>query len=545
LISNPRTFPARLLALSLLPLLGPGACRSPDAHRRSADREVYEIIRERREALAAGGPFSIDPPEDSLRDRLLAGEAVGHPPTLVDCLNAAAENSRDYRARRESLYLSALDLTLERWNFSAKGSGTIEGFVEGQGRTGQSHGILSDWGITKLLGSGLSVAGNLGLDLTRDLGQGDGWKALSDLSLTVTQPLLRGFGEEIVREPLTQAERNVLYEARSYERFRRTFAFDVASRFFRILEQRATLENEESNYEGLQTLRQRNEAFAEAGLLNDIQVDQARQDELRARNRVIDARRNLESALDDFKFFLGLPIEAEFSVDAEGLLELEAWKELELEFPEEEVVEVALARRLDHLTTADRVVDAERRVRVAADALRPGLGLAVSGSAASDSGQPLDYSGDASDWSVSLELDLALERLPERNAYRAALIAFEGARRAAEASADGIRSDLRDSIRRLAAGRESYEIQTGAVVLAERRVESAQLNLEAGRASTRDVLEAQEDLLGARNAASSALTEYVLSGLALYRDMELVCVTPEGIDIDPTPLLEAIGGSQP
>jgi outer membrane protein TolC len=238
-------------------------------------------------------------------------------------------------------------------------------------------------------------------------------------------------------------------------------------------------------------------------------------------------------------------VEAEVAIDAAGLLELSAWPELELEFPETEVVEVALARRLDHLTNVDQVADAERRVHVAADALRPGLGFTTIVDGTSDRGSPLDYSGDDLDWRVSLELDLALDRLPERNAYRAALIVFEAARRAAEASADAIRSDLRESIRRLAAARETYDIQTGAVVLAERRVESAQLNLEAGRASTRDVLEAQEDLLGARNAASSALTDYILSGLSLYRDMELVRVTDEGLDVDPAALLEEIGNSSP
>ena len=38
--------------------------------------------------------------------------------------------------------------------------------------------------------------------------------AASVLSLGFTQPLLQGFGERIAREPLTQAERNVIYEMR-------------------------------------------------------------------------------------------------------------------------------------------------------------------------------------------------------------------------------------------------------------------------------------------------------------------------------------------
>src|SRR5207247_5624988 len=53
---------------------------------------------------------------------------------------------------------------------------------------------------------------------------------------TLTQPLLRGFGTEIVREPLTQAERNVTYQVRSFERFRRTFAVRVITAYYRVLQ---------------------------------------------------------------------------------------------------------------------------------------------------------------------------------------------------------------------------------------------------------------------------------------------------------------------
>ncbi len=542
---SPAFSPGLLAALSSLLAWGAVACRSAGEHRRGADLEVYEIIRERREELAAGEPFTIVAPETTLRQRILSGEVVPLSVDLVECLAIAAENSREYRARREALYLVALDLTLEHWRFSVQETGTIEGFIEGQGNDTDSRGVLSTLGLSKLLGSGLAFAGDIGFDLVRDLGSGDGWDALSNLSLNVTQPLLRGFGESVVREPLTQAERDVLYEARAYERFRRTFAFDVASRFLRILEQRSTLENEERNYEGLIRLRERNEAFAQAGLLNDIQVDQARQDELRARNRVIDVQRNLEAMLDEFMVFLGLPVPVEIALDPRELLELEAWKPLELEFPEAAVFEVALTSRLDYLTALDRVFDAERKVLVAEDALRPGLDLRLAGTATSEADEPLNYPGDSFNWDASLELDLALDRLPQRNAYRASLIVLEANRRGVEEGGDRIRADLRDAIRRLEVARESLEIQTGAVALAERRVESAELNLEAGRASTRDVLEAQEDLLAARNAATGALTDYVLAGLELYRDMELLRVTPEGIEIDPTPLLEEAGILQP
>jgi outer membrane protein TolC len=76
-------------------------------------------------------------------------------------------------------------------------------------------------------------------------------------------------------------------------------------------------------------------------------------------------------------------------------------------------------------------------------------------------------------------------------------------------------------------------------VLNERRIESANLNLQAGRASTRDILEAQQALVDARNSLTSARVDYYLSQLALWRDMELLRVEDQGLrfareGLDPT-----------
>ncbi len=531
---------APFVALSLV-----AGCRAPAVHVRDADREVYEIVRERREELAAGSPFTIARPDSTLRDRLLAGDVLDEPLDLMASLEIAAENSRQYQAQRERLYLAALDLTLERWEFSVKETGTFGAFLNGTGDDANTAGIFSLVGLRKLLGTGMSIIGDASIDLVRDVGHADAWDAVSNLSLNITQPFLRGFGRDIVTEPLTQAERNVLYEARAYERFRRTFAFDVSSRFFSILQREKVLENQIQNYDGLVVLRKRNEAFAEAGRLNEIQVDQARQNELSTENRVIETRQGLEAALDDFKFFLGLPIDTAIELDAGELLTLETWEELDVEFDEEDVLDVALSQRLDYLTDRDLVEDAERRVKVAADALRMGMDLELGASATSESNDLLDYRGSNVNWDATLTFDLPFDRLRERNTYRASLIALDVARRSAEESADAIRADLRDSIRRLSVAREGYAIQSGAVALAERRVESAQLNLEAGRADTRDVLEAQEDLVAAQNGTASAITEYILSGLGLYRDMELLRVSERGIEIDTEPLLARSEGVTP
>jgi outer membrane protein TolC len=512
-------------------------CKNAEEWRADADREVGEILAERQAELGVEEPFELERPAETLRTRLLAGLAEGRAELLtldlVAALEVAAENSREWQDQRERLFRSALDLTLTRWDYAVQERGTLSAFLDGTGSTAESQGFLSNFNLFKLLGWGTRFTGDIGLDFLRDVGSGDGWDAVSHLSLNITQPILRGFGRSIVEEPLTQGERDVLYEARAYERFRRTFAVRIADSFFRVLEQVDRLENEEANFQNLVKLRERNEAFAEAGRLTDIQVDQARQDEFRARDRLISARRDLEGALDDFKLTLGLPIEVELALDEGGLRALEAWHGLRVDLEEHDVVALALLQRLDHLTVIDRLVDADRGVVVAADALRTGLDLGLSADLDSAEGRPLALHGDDIRWGLDLGLDLPIDRIPERNAYRRALIARDAAERDVERSIDTVRAELRDALRRLAAARASYEIQEGAVVLAERRIESAALNLEAGRASTRDLLEAQDDLLTAQNDLAANLTDTILAGLALYRDMELLDVGEQGILIDP------------
>ncbi len=539
-------YPTALLVVGVL--LGVTSCRTAGEHRLDADREVYEILKERLEQLGAGGSFTIDPPENSLRSRVLAGEfgEEGPPPfDLEACLLIAAESNRSYQDRRETLYGAALSLTMERWDFSVQETGSFGAFLSGDGTEAQSTGVFSALGISRLLGLGTRIVGDATIDLARDVSRADAWGAVSNLSLNVTQPLLRGFGRDIVREPLTQAERNVLYAARTYERFRRTFTFDVASRYYRLLESYDRLDNENANLDRIIELRMRNEAMAEAGRVSDMDVGEAHQDELSGETRVLEAERSLEASLDDFKLFLGLPIETHIVLDLEGDEPLVSTEVLEFDVVEEEAVAVALAERLDHLTIVDRVADAERSLHIATDNLRAGLGISASVGATSEENNLADYRRRNMDWQLGLDLDMPWDQLPERNSYRSALISLDQAVRSAEESADTIRADLRDAIRTIETAQTTLEIEEGAVELARRRVESTQLSLEAGRADTRQVLDAQNSLIQAENSLIRARTDHTLAGLTLYRDMELLRIEEGGIRIDMAPLEDIRNGQQP
>ena len=56
----------------------------------------------------------------------------------------------------------------------------------------------------------------------------------ADLIFNADIPLLRGAGM-VAREDLIQAERNMVYAARDFERFRRTFLFDITTEFLNLV----------------------------------------------------------------------------------------------------------------------------------------------------------------------------------------------------------------------------------------------------------------------------------------------------------------------
>ena len=538
---------ARTSALVALIALLVTACMAPGDYSAAADRDAYSLVAARRADIQESpDSFRLETPKGSLRSRLLAGEAPpDHPLALAEILEIAAENSRDFQERRESLYLSALDLTLEQWDLGWIPGAEATFAQSGTGSSSTLQDGTADLGLSKIFGTGGQLLAGLGLEFVRTLGAPGGWTSAGTLSLSFVQPLLRGAGRRIILEPLTQAQRDLVYEVRSYERFRRTFAVDVATRYYQVLQQMDSAHNAEMNFQNLQVLADRNRALAEAGRLDDLEVDQVRQDELRSLDRLLSTRAGLKQAEDSFKLFLGLPIATDLTFDPSELDRLREEEPVPENWSEQLVIEVALQARLDHLTILDEVDDAHRKAEIAGDALRAGLDFTMTAETLSASGRPLDFDLGDSTWTAALGLDLPLDRMAERNAYRASQISHESRRRAAEALGDSIRAALRDALRETEISLRSYGIQRDAVTLAERRVESTSMRLEAGRADTRDILEAEEALLDSRNSLTNVMVDYQLALLALHLDTEHLEVDETGIVLRPLAASGHTSGVEP
>lgn len=449
--------------------------------------------------------------------------------TLPEALNVAARNDRTYQSFKETVFTTALELDSKLFLFETTFSGMMLGSLSDRVSGSDPRiSVASEADFRRRLEGGTVIAGNLALDVSRLLSSE--WSSLGivgDLSMTI--PLLRGAGREIVREPLTQAERNLVYAIRRFEYYRQTYAITVTQNFYDVLEYAQRLKNAKDNERNLTLNSKRATMLFEAGRRSSIEADQAKSQLLYARESVVAMKRSYETKLDNFKLLLGLPPDARVEVDEQELEKLNAEIQQASDegtgggrlFPDEEdVCSIALSRRLDLMNTRDKLADAERAVKVAEDMLRADVAIVGRG----DTSRSVALNSSAEDgggegWRFSLRADWPWNRRIERNTYKKQLVALEQTKREIEEKEDSVKAAIRNGLRSLAAAESTYKIRSDGLRVAKIRVESTAMFMESGRVIMRDVLEAQKALLSAQDDLCAAVVGWRMRELELRRDM--------------------------
>lgn len=517
----PRRLAPLLLApaLLLLPFLGGCRSNSPAA----ADREAYGALAQRRlQVPEATGSLHVE-----AADRLAASLRVQQTfrLSLDDAVSLALAVSRDFRREREDVYLAALDLTLARNRYRplpfASGGSALDLMEDGS-----TVRVGGEGGFTQRLANGGVFALGLALNVLKNLSGNPIRTAQTVLDANLTLPILRGSGPLVELEPLRQAERSTIYALRSFARFQQELRVRIASQYFAVLALRDTWQNEERAYESLRVLVDEQTVRAEAGKIAEFQLDQARQDLLRADDRRQRARRRFDDAKDQLKVDLAIPVLAEIELEGEALERLRNEEPTRPSYDLDTALKRSSRARLDLRNARDQTQDAIRQIEVARDALRAGLDLSIGGALRSPSDRPLDIENATADALLGLDVDLPLERTAERNALRRAWITARRVGRTEERLEDQVYLAVRAGWRRLLEAERSIAIQKEGVRLAERRVESTTLLLEQGSATIRDRLEAEDARVQARNALTSALVDFAVTLLEVERDIGTLPVVP-------------------
>ena len=262
-------------------------------------------------------------------------------------------HSPDLQAQRETLYLSALDVSLQRFGFDSQLFAGFNNFLETTGNlgtgTGQSETLIGGalgpnsegltlqrmgvTGATFMAGFANTLMFNLSGNNTQTAG------GLFDFS--IIQPLLLNAGRERILESLTQSERTLLANVRQYERFRRGFYLQIATGrspgagpnqfgnfpalptgaslaaggYFGLLQQQQLIRNLEFNLRLLEGVLVQFRTFYDEDRIDSLQVRQFEDTVFQQQQSLLNAKVSYQSALDDFKQLLGLPAYLEIVIE--------------------------------------------------------------------------------------------------------------------------------------------------------------------------------------------------------------------------------------
>lgn len=346
---------------------------------------------------------------------------------------------------------------------------------------------------------------------------------ISEGRLSLVQPLLRNFGREVTEQAILFAVKDRQQERENLREQAFTLVRDVRNAYFDVLRYRDSLAYRETSVELARQVLKENRARVEAGVLPPVENLEAEVGLQLRERELLDARRSYEDALDRLTLLLNLTEQVEVSENAPP--------ELPLEVNEVDGLQSALQWRPDVLRRIREIERLELSERVAKNRSLPELNL---GASYGHSGLARSYRDDLEDlasgsypnWEVGLTFSYPLENTEARNELLRTRILLRGNRTLLGQLRAEIRKEIRAASRDLEVSRKKIDVTDLSTRLARERLQTLLKRKEVGLATTRDVLEGEEDLAQSRTdhiAAvadyNAAVTEYLrATGLLLERE---------------------------
>jgi hypothetical protein len=281
------------------------------------------------------------------------GKKSGYLITWPQAVELGLVSNTTYQRIREDLYLAALPVTQERFSFAYQWA-AVENAIRQWAGPQSSVGRQNYWslgtavGFRKLFSTGALLTAAFANNTVFNFNSASppGFTSMSKVSLDLVQPLLQGGGKAVTLEPLTRAERNLLYEMRAFARFREQFyvavsigssvpsdlasasgastsgspisalaALGIASTdvsggfvgYLSTLYRELDMAADKRYVTDLESALKLFEGLQEGGQVAPIQVAQVTSTLLSARNTVLSDQQFVANALDQFKLILGLP----------------------------------------------------------------------------------------------------------------------------------------------------------------------------------------------------------------------------------------------
>ncbi len=332
----------------------------------------------------------------------------------------------------------------------------------------------------------------------------------ADTTLTVSQPLLRGFGRSVSRRSLTNSEMRRVDADRALSLAEQQVALDVASAYYRLVSQEAFVAVARQSVDRARKLRDASEAKLDAGIVSQLDVLRAQQLVAQAETQLFDAQSGIEDARDQLLQLVGRKASDPFDVQTQ--IPMADSPPIDVD----RATQVALQNRLDLQSRTAERSEADQQLRFTRNQLLPqvDMNLALTRRLPADSFAQ-SFGLDGFRFATFFTIAMPVDRTAQQVAFQTALLDRDRRARELTTLERQISTDVRRSLReheRLVRGIIAADTS---IEIGRREVEVAQFRYERGLSNNLDVVSAESNLLAAESRRIQALADAAVSRLRL------------------------------
>jgi outer membrane protein TolC len=432
------------------------------------------------------------------------------PVTLGDAVNEALVKNERLVNQADTIAQADLGLRLARNTFRPKVTPNIFGSFGRTDVSSQTYRV----DVSQKLVTGTELRLSTGTASAQIPGPVESASDLlfynADTTLTLSQPLLRGFGRSVTRRGLNAAELRKEDAQRLQTLSEQQVAVDVAAAYYRVVSQQALVEVARQSLTRARRLRDASEAKLDAGLVSQLDALRSQQLVSQSEMQLFDAQSAVEDARDQLLFLMGRASGEPIVVD--GNIPRPTLDPINLGTASA----IALANRVDLKSRIAARDDADNQIRFTRNQLLPQVDVNFALTRRETAPTFRDSFGlDGYKFATFFTIAMPVDRTAQQVEYQSALIDRDRRRREAET----LERQITDNVKQVTRERERLIRNLSAaennVDLSRREVDVAQLRYENGLSNNLDVVTAEAGLLQAESRRIQALADSAVAALRL------------------------------
>jgi outer membrane protein TolC len=457
-------------------------------------------------ALAFPGPAAAEPTRISVDDavRIAVERNLG---LQVETYNPAISATDIRRAR--SIYDPTFSALLD-YRGGSRPAGPTSAFVD------RTRFFDADASLDQLLPTGgKTSAAFTNFWSMGDIGFSSSRFAQPELTLSLSQPLLKGFGKRVTERGITTADDAMEISLAVWNQKALDTAAEARNRFLTLAKTRETLATRRASLAVAGRVHEEGEARVKAGVLAAFELQTSELGVLQREKDLLDAELAERDAADQLRLTLHLP--------PGTVLELPDTPWTDVPDPSEEAaLGVALRRRPDLAKARTALRTAEFNEEISRNLALPALSFEGSAGVtgiATDYGDAIDdmASGKSPNWAVGLRFSVPLGNNAARADVAAARLKVSQARAVVAVLEESAGLEIRAALRALETRRKQDEVARKGVSVAETRLASFLKRGKLGLSTTKDVLDAEANLTQARENLSGARADFQSALTSLWK----------------------------